>query len=93
MTTTKLGADQTGPDTDSHIACLTRALKTPVIRETFSRLADQAREESRTHEQYLAAVLLRQVSDREASGTSIRIAAAHFPAGSSRPWRRDCRGG
>ncbi len=80
MTATKIGADQTGPDTDSHIQFLTRALKTPVIRESFSRLADQARDEAWTHEQYLAAVLDRQVSAREASGTAIRIAAAHFPA-------------
>jgi DNA replication protein DnaC len=80
MSTTAIGTGQTGPDTDSHIAFLTRALKTPVIREHFSRLADQAREQSWTHEQYLAAVLDRQVSAREASGTSMRIASAHFPA-------------
>lgn len=80
MTAIKVGTGQSGPGTDSHIMFLTRALKTPVIRESFSRLADQAREESWNHEQYLAAVLDRQVAAREASGTSIRIAAAHFPA-------------
>jgi hypothetical protein len=35
MTATTLGAGQTGSDTDSHIQFLTRALKTPVIRESF----------------------------------------------------------
>lgn len=80
MTGAKVGSGEAGPDTDSHIVFLTRALKTPVIRESFSRLADQAREESWTHEQYLAAVLDRQVTAREASGTSMRIASAHFPA-------------
>lgn len=80
MTAAKIGSGQTGPDTDSHIAFLTRALKAPVIRETFSRLADQARDESWTHEQYLAAVLDRQVSAREASGTATRVASARFPA-------------
>lgn len=76
MSTTSIGTGETGPDTDSHIIFLARALKAPVIREHFSRIADQAREQSWTHEQYLAAVLDRQVSAREASGTATRIAAA-----------------
>lgn len=33
-----------------------------------------------SHEEYLAAVLQRQIADREANGTSLRIAGAHFPA-------------
>ncbi len=75
-----MGTGETGADTASHIMFLTRALKTPVIRECFARLGEQARDQSWTHEQYLAAVLDRQVSAREASGTNTRITAAHFPA-------------
>ncbi|OMH22967.1 hypothetical protein BKD30_07030, partial [Tersicoccus phoenicis] len=41
---------------------------------------DTARSEGWTHEAYLAAVLQRQVADREASGTTLRMAGAHFPA-------------
>lgn len=75
-----IGTGETGTDTSAHITFLTRAMKTPVIRDCFARLAEQARDQSWTHEQYLAAVLDRQVSAREASGTSTRIAAARFPS-------------
>jgi DNA replication protein DnaC len=64
----------------SEVAFLTRELKTPVINETFSILGDQARDEGWSHEEYLAAVLGRQVASRTANGTRMRIAAAHFPA-------------
>jgi len=64
----------------SEVAFLSRELKTPVINETFSALGDQAREEGWSHEEYLAAVLGRQVASRTANGTRMRIAAAHFPA-------------
>jgi DNA replication protein DnaC len=33
----------------------------------------------RSHEEYLATVLQRQVADREAHGTALRIGGAHFP--------------
>ena len=59
---------------------MARELKTPVISETFAVLGDQARAEGWSHEEYLAAVLGRQVASRTANGTRMRIAAAHFPA-------------
>ena len=80
MTTTTKPTGLSGDQTDSHISFLTRALHTPIIRECFTRLAEQARDEAWTHEQYLAAVLDRQVSAREAAGMASRIRAAKFPA-------------
>jgi DNA replication protein DnaC len=56
-----------------------RALRAPRISEGFRRLGDQARELGWSHEEYLATVLSREVSEREASGASIRIKAAKFP--------------
>lgn len=73
--TTRAGKDVTG-----EVAFLARELKTPVITETFAALGDQAREQGWSHEEYLAAVLGRQVASRTANGTRLRIAAAHFPA-------------
>jgi DNA replication protein DnaC len=70
----------TGRDLVSEVAFLARELKTPVINETFAVLGDQARAEGWSHEEYLAAVLGRQVASRTANGTRMRIAAAHFPA-------------
>ena len=57
-----------------------RALMAPRIREAATRLADQARAASWTHEEYLAAVLSREVAAREASGAELRIRAAGFTA-------------
>jgi DNA replication protein DnaC len=56
-----------------------QALKAPRIRDSAARLADQAREASWTHEEYLAAVLSREVAAREASGAATRIRSAGFP--------------
>ena len=64
---------------------LARELKTPVIDETFAALGDQAREEGWSHEEYLAAVLGRQVASRAVNGTRMRIARRTSPR--SRPWR------
>jgi DNA replication protein DnaC len=80
MTTRSSGAALTGRDLISEVAFLARELKTPVINETFAVLGDQARAEGWSHEEYLAAVLGRQVASRTANGTRMRIAAAHFPA-------------
>lgn len=55
-----------------------RALKAPRIRETAARLADQARDAGWSHEEYLAAVLDREVSARNSSGAQLRIRAAGF---------------
>ena len=67
-------------DVTAEIAFLTRALKAPTMREAVDRLADRARAESWTHEEFLAAVLGREVAAREAHGGEGRIRAARFPA-------------
>lgn len=43
----------------SQLAYLTRVLKTPTIGRCWEQIADQAREEKWSHEEYLAAVLQR----------------------------------
>lgn len=55
-------------------------MKTPTIGKVWSQIAEQARTDGWSHEEYLAAVLSRQVADREANGTALHIAGAHFPA-------------
>ena len=52
-------------DTTAEIAFLTRALKAPTLRESVDRLAERARAESWTHEEFLVACLQREVSARE----------------------------
>ena len=39
----------------------------------------QARDQNWSHEEYLAAVLQRQVAERGSAGTTMRIRTAHFP--------------
>jgi DNA replication protein DnaC len=71
----------TGPrDVAAELAFLTRALKAPTLREAAGRLADRARVESWTHEEYLAACLQREVSARDSHGGEGRIRAARFPS-------------
>jgi len=69
-----------GRDVAAEIAYLTRALKAPTLRESVSRLAERARAENWSHEEYLAACLQREVSARESHGGEGRIRAARFPA-------------
>src|SRR5690349_3006355 len=64
----------------SKLAYLTRALKTPTIARVWEDLAAQARDLNWSHEEYLTAVLERQVADRESAGAIMRIRTAHFPA-------------
>lgn len=64
----------------AQLAYLARAMRVPVIVEVYERLAERARQEGWAYEEYLAAVLERQVSARAANGTQLRINAAHFPA-------------
>lgn len=78
MSTTTTAVTTTS-QTVSTMAYLVRVLKTPTIGRCWEQLADQARDEGWSHEDYLAAVLQRQVADREANGTTLRIAGAHFP--------------
>ena len=74
-TTTKTARDLT-----AELVFLTRALKAPTLRESVARLAERARAESWTHEEFLAACLGREVAAREAHGGEGRIRQARFPA-------------
>jgi DNA replication protein DnaC len=67
-------------DLAAEIAFLTRALKAPTLRQSVPRLAERARAESWTHEEFLAACLQREVAARESHGGEGRIRAARFPA-------------
>src|SRR4029453_3184258 len=71
---------RTARDVSGEIAHLTRALKAPSLRESAGRLAERARAESWSHEEYLAACLQREVAARDAHGGEDRIRAARFPA-------------
>src|SRR4051794_33462967 len=78
--TARKTSSTTSRDLSSEVQFLTRALKAPTLREAVPRLADRARAESWTHEEYLAACLQREVSARESHGGEGRIRAARFPA-------------
>ena len=78
--TTTTASSQAGRDLTSEVAFLTRALKAPTLREAVPRLAERARAESWTHEEFLVACLQREVSARESHGGEGRIRAARFPA-------------
>lgn len=67
-------------ETLKQLTYLAGALKAPRILDVASRLADQARDAGWTFEDYLAAVLEREVSARNASGAELRIRAAGFGA-------------
>lgn len=69
-----------GRDVTAEIAFCTRALKAPSLRESVPRLAERARAESWTHEEFLAACLQREVAARDSHGGEGRIRAARFPA-------------
>ncbi len=70
----------TSTDAAKQITYLAGALKAPRITDAAVRLADQARDAGWSFEDYLAAVLEREVSARNASGAELRIKAAGFPA-------------
>jgi DNA replication protein DnaC len=70
----------TSRDLTSELAFLTRALKAPTLRQSVARLAERARAEGWTHEEFLAACLQREVAAREAHGGEGRIRQARFPA-------------
>jgi DNA replication protein DnaC len=67
-------------DLSAELAFLTRALKAPTLRTSAARLAERARAESWTHEEFLVACLQREVAARESHGGEGRIRAARFPA-------------
>jgi DNA replication protein DnaC len=67
-------------DLHAELAFLTRALKAPTLRTSVARLAERARAEGWTHEEFLAACLQREVAARESHGGEGRIRAARLPA-------------
>jgi DNA replication protein DnaC len=69
-----------GRDLVAELAFLTRALKAPTLRTSVARLAERARAESWSHEEFLAACLQREVAARQAHGGEGRIRHARFPA-------------
>jgi hypothetical protein len=79
MTTGKTSV-MTSDTTMSQLAYLTRALRAPAIRDSAHRLAETAREHGWSHEDYLAAVLDREVAARAAHGADARIRRAGFGA-------------
>ncbi len=62
------------------LAFMCRALKAPSLAASWQRLAERARSEGWTHEDYLAACLEREIASRQDHGGEIRIRAARFPA-------------
>ena len=79
MSPAAVSAVTPGKDVTGEVRFLARELKTPVIGQTFTVLGDQAREQGWSHEEYLAAVLGRQVASRASNGTMMRISAARLP--------------
>ncbi|WP_157009347.1 IS21-like element helper ATPase IstB [Agromyces laixinhei] len=75
-----MAASKAPSETVKQIHYLAAALKTPRITDAAERLADHARDAGWTHEDYLAAVLEREVAARNASGAELRIRGAGFPA-------------
>jgi DNA replication protein DnaC len=69
-----------GRNVSSEIAYLTRALKAPSLAGAVERLAERARAEGWSHEEFLAACLQREVAARESHGGEGRVRAARFPA-------------
>jgi DNA replication protein DnaC len=62
------------------LAFMCRALKAPSLAASWQRLAERARTEGWTHEDYLAACLEREIASRQDHGGEIRVRAARFPA-------------
>src|SRR3954467_4905004 len=73
-------AAETAAETFKQIPPLAAALKAPRITESAARLADHARDTGWTHEDYLAAVLEREVAARNAPGARLRVPAPAFGA-------------
>ena len=78
-------ATRTKPTTD--LAYLCRALKAPSLARSIERLAERARADGWTHEEFLAACLEREDAARQSNGGELRIRAARFPGGFGVPAR------
>ncbi|KAF4405929.1 P-loop NTPase family protein [Streptomyces lycii] len=70
---TKNGTNQarTSRDVGSELIYLTKALKAPALRDAAARLAERARDEGWSHEEYLAACLQREVAARDSHGAEV----------------------
>ncbi len=64
----------------SDLAYLCRALKGPSLLDAAARLAERARTDTWSHEEYLAACLEREVAARQSHGGDARVRAARLPA-------------
>jgi DNA replication protein DnaC len=80
VATTRTAVKTAARDLSTEVAFLTRALKAPTLRESVERLAERARAESWSHEEFLVACLQREVAARESHGGEGRIRTARFPA-------------
>src|SRR5437764_1333326 len=80
MATARAATKTTPRDLSAEVAFLTRALKAPTLRESVERLAERARAENWSHEEFLVACLQRKVAARESHGGEGRIRAARFPS-------------
>jgi DNA replication protein DnaC len=67
-------------DFTTELAFLTRALKAPTLRDAVDRIAERARTEGWSHEEFLVTCLQREVSARDSHGGEGRIRAARFPS-------------
>jgi DNA replication protein DnaC len=66
--------------TGGDLSFLVRYMKAPRIAEGLARIAERARAESWTYEQFLEELLEREVFARQQQGGETRIRAAHFLA-------------
>src|SRR5947208_239361 len=73
-------ANRTATKPSADLAFLCRALKAPSLAAAIDRLAERARAEGWSHEEFLAACLEREVAARQDHGGEARIKAARFPA-------------
>src|ERR671930_2480297 len=68
------------PRPTSELAHLFRALKAPAAARALPKLAERARTEEWSYEQFIAAVLKTEIDSRDSHGGQARIKAARFPA-------------
>src|SRR4051812_16913685 len=64
----------------TELAHLFRALKAPAAARALPKIADRARAEERSYEQFAAALLKTETDSRDSHGGQSRIKAARFPA-------------
>jgi DNA replication protein DnaC len=78
--TATASALSSGRNVAAELAYLTRALKAPSLAAAVERLAERARAEAWSFEEFLAACLQREVAARDSHGGEARIRQARFPA-------------